>query len=340
MFERLMTLKSLWFLFCTGLSLGSLLVASPGQAQSDWNAASRAVSERSAANTPEPVVESNDSGSSASSLASTDGSEGADPAQPAQVERRETVRDRASVLGRVAIFAGSFESPALGTISGVVLGPQLEARYEHRLGLHLYAGAHLLLAPSLTETTLTMETTEAHLVLGNPYLGASHRWGSVRVGGMLFAPLTNATRVETSLGMGMFSLSPWAWFREQLTLLGTLEWENPITPEFTLTLEGRAGLTYSLEDSSETSFAIEAIARLGYRLSAKLRLFTAATLVYNENVPDEFDSSQLGLLLGGSWVQNGVRVEVALSMPIDDPLGFAFSNDGVFGLQLALGWGS
>ena len=189
MAHQLTRLKLFTFL-CFSVCLLVLLIPADARAQQDWNIASQAISSSEAANDPHES-EGDQESSDAPTVLSPDRSEN-DAAEGASDSARSPAptRDSVSISLRTAIFAGSFESSSLGLADGVVLAPHVHAQYQHRLGLRLIAGAHLLLAPSLTETPIMGdETNSLHLVVGNPYIGASHWWGSMRVGGVLFVQL-------------------------------------------------------------------------------------------------------------------------------------------------------
>jgi len=331
-------------LICCGCLILGLPSAAAGQ--EDWGAARQSISVDDDAPEVAPEEEATaaepDDDTSEGTAPEPSVNEEDEPLAPAGPAVHTGRDDQFFLHAAIATFGGKFEHPLFGSSQGFVISPHAEVGYVFRDRLRFVAGWHLLLAPFLSVTRADGSEEEGlELGLGNPYLAGSYRLGDLWVGGALYVPLADQGPFERMLGMGTHGARPWAWLPDHITMLGTIDWATRLTPEFRLRLEGAGGIAFALDDSDLTSFALEGTAEFSYALSAHFRVHAAAHLAYNDQlVLDEFDSVQFAVRLGASWRSGSLRFRLDLSLPIDDPLGFAFASDGVFGLKLGVLWGS
>jgi len=248
--------------------------------------------------------------------------------------------DRVWVRAGLTLFPGRMEQPAFGTARGVALMPDVNAGYQFRDRLQFYAGWHLLTVATMEFSDVMGGSVDTDaLSFGNPYLGARFRAGDMWIGAELYIPLTDASPLSRFLGMAMQGRELWSWLPDHLVTLATGQWTADLSPEFRLDLEVKAGLAFSFEDSDETSFALETRVEVSYRQLELFTPFVGMTWSYAEPLfLDATEASQVFANLGGHIELEPFTYGMNLSLPLDDPLGFAFSADGAFGLQVFARW--
>ncbi len=190
------------------------------------------------------------------------------------------------------------------------------------------------------------EESEGGLVVGNPFFGASFvsrsRNGVLRVGGGATVPAVDAEGAGKTLAWqiamamrGLWDL--WLWWPDRLTVVpsarydgrsGSVEWA----------VEGAMGLMfYTGDGDQETEVPLQVAGEIGARLSKALVLGGRLQTWFLPTGEDDQDNAQVA-------VEPFVRVEgehvfgfARFTINLDDPWGFAFDDDGVWGLRLGGG---
>jgi hypothetical protein len=101
---------------------------------------------------------------------------------------------------------------------------------------------------------------------------------------------------------------------------------------------GLAGLIPT-SDAAEFELLLQLRARMG--IGTQIIGFAGITMVMIPTEigvginPDGGDAFQLGLQLGGIFKVGGGRIDIFAQLNLDDPAGFSFSDQGIFGLHAA-----
>lgn len=185
--------------------------------------------------------------------------------------------------------------------------------------------------------------------VGNPFLGGSYvlrgrGGGTFRIGGGVALPLADPEHTGDQVAWGMAvamrgAWDSWLWWPDRLTVvLPSLRYDAD-RGELVYAFEGAVGMMFYTgdEDDVETEVPLQLAAEIGARLSPRFVLGGRLQAWVLPTGEEDQDNAQLA-------VEPFVRFEGAdaffltkLTINIDNPLGFAFDDDGVWGLHVGGG---
>jgi len=186
-------------------------------------------------------------------------------------------------------------------------------------------------------------------VLGNPYVGLSYVGDGpavrLKVGGGIAIPVVNTNNLDANdqfaLGAGIAPRAfqgAWLWIPDSLSIVAPLHIEAPLgTPVLFM---GDAAMGFAIPvrntDTNETNLYLElapgfaAHASDNVVLGLRFPLFAQLTNAHG-------DSSQMSLEPFIRFNSDALFLSIRFTMPIDDPLGFAFDTGKYWGLHVGLG---
>lgn len=153
--------------------------------------------------------------------------------------------------------------------------------------------------------------------------------------GRAFARIFNVALAAGSRG----GLDLWRYAPETFSLFAEVQGSHAFDELF-VEFRGGLGALIGTDEDSETELVIQALGRLGYGAGA-VRPFIGVTMLvvpteYRSAADQDNDVFQLGVQLGLIAQLGSSRLDFHLHLNIDEPMGFSFDDDGIFGAQVAV----
>jgi hypothetical protein len=185
--------------------------------------------------------------------------------------------------------------------------------------------------------------------IGNPYVGASFVMDGpqvrLKVGGGVAIPIVDATNDDQVLGAYAGLLprglqSGWLWAPDSVGLVFPVHVEAPLHTPVLFIGDAIPYVLVPVRERTNTEMLIELSPGFGGYVSDDfvigLRLPVVLQLTGNGYVTTE-DRAQISLEPFLRLASDPVVFSLRFTMPLDEPLGFAFDTGKVWGIQLGLG---
>ena len=237
-----------------------------------------------------------------------------------------------------------FYTQSPGSTRAVIYSPML--RFEHRPRPMFYLGARIGLSHLNVSTPSSTSgvTNPSNLELSGGYileLGTYPSLYELRIGGRFTVPTLHPDGTDERLNVGAasavrLSRDLWMWAPRTASLTLPVSFRTKSRIHFAAELEIAALI--SLEDPDDDSEAVvQLLLEGGYRVLPQLLAGAGLSMVALPTFDGDQFQSAIGAFLRANF--SGIHVGGEFWMNLDDPLGFAFDDDGFWGLTITLGVG-
>lgn len=184
--------------------------------------------------------------------------------------------------------------------------------------------------------------------IGNPYVGASYIKDGpdfrLKVGGGLALPAFSIDSFS-DVGPALAGLATrayqesWLWYADSVPIVAPVHFEAPLGTPVSFVGDAAAFFAIAIGDRRESDFGVQLApgfaAHAGDAVSLGARLTVFKLLI----AQGSGDTSQLAIEPFVRYAADPVFASLRFTMPLDEPLGFAFDTNRFWGLHLGLGVG-